>query len=96
MEDNFKLPNGVWHGDDGYYLVRCPKCHSENYALAVAEGICVWCGFNANKEYSEEFIKDGAKPQCENFEFCLKEGKESIEMGIRCKFWNGKSCDNKI
>ena len=30
-------------------LVKCPKCRKENYAMAVIDGICVWCGFNANK-----------------------------------------------
>lgn len=29
------------------YLVRCPVCHLENYALAVADGVCAWCGWRA-------------------------------------------------
>jgi ribosomal protein L37E len=37
-------------GKDGkILLIRCPKCHSENYAPAVATGKCAWCGFDANK-----------------------------------------------
>lgn len=31
---------------DDILLIRCPKCGRENYALAVAAGVCVWCGFN--------------------------------------------------
>lgn len=53
-KSNEKLPRGVWKDKDHYYLVRCPKCDRENYALAVAQGICCWCGFNANVEYSKE------------------------------------------
>ena len=45
---------------DTILLIRCPKCGRENYALAVAKGICVWCGFNGRellnqkKEYNEQ------------------------------------------
>ena len=31
-------------------LIRCPKCGKENYALAVATGICAWCKFDVNKK----------------------------------------------
>jgi hypothetical protein len=31
------------------YLVRCPKCKKENYALAVTSGTCCWCGFDINR-----------------------------------------------
>ena len=34
-------------------LIRCPKCHKENYALNVASGICTWCGFDINAEAKE-------------------------------------------
>jgi len=27
-------------------LIHCPKCKRENYAIAVASGTCVWCGFS--------------------------------------------------
>ena len=30
-------------------LERCPKCHKENYCLAVLAGACAWCGFDLNK-----------------------------------------------
>jgi hypothetical protein len=30
------------------YLVKCPECKAENYALAVANGICMWCGYDLN------------------------------------------------
>jgi len=30
-------------------LLKCPLCHNENYALNVMDGLCSWCGFNANK-----------------------------------------------
>lgn len=37
------------------FLERCPKCGRENYAPSVSHGVCVWCGYNANKD--SEFIK---------------------------------------
>lgn len=30
-------------------LIRCPRCGAENYAPAVATGICVWCNYDANE-----------------------------------------------
>lgn len=30
---------------DEILLIRCPECGRENYAPAVASGVCVWCGF---------------------------------------------------
>ncbi len=35
--------------EDEILLMRCPKCNKENYALAVADGICVWCGFDGRE-----------------------------------------------
>lgn len=32
-----------------WYLVRCHQCGKENYAMAVATGICAWCGYDDNK-----------------------------------------------
>lgn len=33
--------------DDGrFHIRRCPSCGKENYAMAVAEGPCCWCGYN--------------------------------------------------
>jgi ribosomal protein L37E len=31
---------------DEVLLMQCPKCKRENYALAVKDGVCCWCGFN--------------------------------------------------
>lgn len=44
-ECNFKLDDS-----DKYALVRCPKCHAENYAMNVLSGICTWCGFDINAD----------------------------------------------
>jgi ribosomal protein L37E len=38
------------------YMVRCPKCNKENYALNVASGECTWCGYVATQD-----DVDGAK-----------------------------------
>ena len=40
--------------DDRILLIRCPKCHRENWALEVISGRCAWCGYNAYRD--KEFI----------------------------------------
>lgn len=41
-----KAKDGVeWYTDGTILVLRCPKCKRENYALAVADGVCCWCGF---------------------------------------------------
>jgi ribosomal protein L37E len=44
-EANFKHDGKV-------FLVKCPQpsCARENYAFTVADGICAWCGYDANKD----------------------------------------------
>ena len=42
---NFKLDY-----TDKRALVRCPKCHAENYAPNVIDGVCAWCGFDINEK----------------------------------------------
>ena len=52
---------GISVEDDGHILLmRCPKCDRENYALAVADGVCCWCGYDANKD-------EALKQRVENF-----------------------------
>ena len=43
LDENFEA-------DGKTYLVRCPKCKRENYAMAVSSGVCCWCRYDANKE----------------------------------------------
>jgi len=43
-----KEPNFI--ADGKVYLVRCPECGLENWAMAVASGVCCWCGYDANEE----------------------------------------------
>ncbi len=33
--------------DNRLFMVRCPKCEKENWALAVANGECAWCFYKA-------------------------------------------------
>ena len=48
MKD-IKSKNGYSFESDGQrFLVRCHNCGRENYSVAVATGICVWCGYNDN------------------------------------------------
>lgn len=47
--------NGYSFFADGkWFMVRCHECERENYPLAVAAGVCYFCGFDANKKFSEE------------------------------------------
>ena len=48
----FKKENGE------FALIRCPKCHKENYALNVMSGICTWCGYDINKDKRNETSHD--------------------------------------
>ena len=51
LDENFMV-------DGKMYLVRCPKCHKENWSGAVSSGVCCWCGFDANpKEFKDEHLK---------------------------------------
>ena len=33
--------------EDEPYVVKCPSCRKENYAMSVSSGICAWCGWKA-------------------------------------------------
>lgn len=48
VEAEKKLEKNFIHNGK-VYLVRCPNCDKENYAMAVSSGVCAWCGFDANK-----------------------------------------------
>ncbi len=40
--------------DDGkFHIMRCPRCHKENYLMNVSQGDCAWCGFSLN-QYMEK------------------------------------------
>lgn len=53
--------------NDKILLIRCPKCHRENWALEVYSGRCAWCGHNAHedeglkKRMFEKTLKDNRK-----------------------------------
>lgn len=42
LEENFTVGGRT-------YLVRCPKCKRENYAMAVSSGVCAWCGYSPDE-----------------------------------------------
>jgi ribosomal protein L37E len=37
--------HGFYSSDGKPYLIRCPMCEHENHAMAVADGMCAWCGY---------------------------------------------------
>ncbi len=48
----------IFYGEDGKpFLVICPKCGKENWAMAVALGVCTWCGYSAPNLDKEEINK---------------------------------------
>lgn len=63
MSKLVKAKDGVeWYADGTILLIRCPQCKRENYALAVADGVCCWCG------YKPEPITQHKKSQCNHGE----------------------------
>jgi ribosomal protein L37E len=51
IEKNFYSKNGH------YFMVRCQKCETENYAMMVPSGQCAWCGYkhpDAKKEHVDK------------------------------------------
>lgn len=54
------MMGGNFKSGDKVFLVRCPKCGRENWAMAVSSGECCWCGYNANKdeEYKESLEEE--------------------------------------
>jgi ribosomal protein L37E len=32
------------------WILRCPECGRENYAMSVATGHCAWCGHTENEK----------------------------------------------
>jgi len=51
---NEEIPGTYIKPDGTLGLIRCPKCGEENYVMAVTFGICIWCGFDANKVVDDE------------------------------------------
>ena len=48
------LTHPNFYGKDGKpFLVRCPKCKCENWAISVAGGVCAWCGWKAKRKGKE-------------------------------------------
>ena len=46
MSKPVKVKAGVeWYADGTILIIRCPKCKRENSVLAVAVGVCCWCGY---------------------------------------------------
>jgi ribosomal protein L37E len=48
--------SNVWQSNHKIFMQRCPKCGRENWAPAVANGICAWCGYVATTKDIEEII----------------------------------------
>ena len=47
----------VFYGEDGHsFVVRCPECLRENYAMSVATGQCCWCGYIEPNKVSKNVI----------------------------------------
>lgn len=48
QRDNQRSYSNFTKKDGSKALVKCPKCHFENYAPNVLSGICSWCYFDIN------------------------------------------------
>lgn len=79
MDNNFLSTRGNFYDDDGKpYLVRCPKCHRENYLPAVASGQCVWCGYKA--EGLDENKKSQLKKCTKHKKLCNRHNRASTGL----------------
>jgi ribosomal protein L37E len=54
-----KVPKGTFWAEKAnkLYMVRCPECKNENWAMAVATGICAWCGYDCNSKNNKKVKK---------------------------------------
>ena len=43
-------PENFRDEDGKPFLVRCPACRKENWAMVVAGGVCAWCGWSEKQE----------------------------------------------
>ena len=53
MEEDYiigKKSYGFYGENGDIYLVRCPECKRENYAMAVSSGTCAWCGWDVKDD----------------------------------------------
>jgi predicted Zn-ribbon and HTH transcriptional regulator len=55
----FKYANDGTNSNNKLYLVRCPKCKSENYNLMVSSGVCGWCGYRATNNDVTDIVVEG-------------------------------------
>ena len=54
----FKEGKGTGYMDGSRIcMIRCFSCGKENFALAVADGVCAVCGYNPNA------LKEKAEPE---------------------------------
>jgi len=53
LEEKPVEPPNFRDEDGKLYVVRCPECKRENYALAVAGGRCCWCGWGESEKEEE-------------------------------------------
>lgn len=50
MSNNI-TPRGTYRDENGTLcIILCPKCHMENWAMAVATGQCCWCGYKEKED----------------------------------------------
>ena len=59
------LARGVeYYPEDGtLLLIRCPRCNKENYAMVVAKGVCVWCGFDGKVLLNDYYGDDDGRAE---------------------------------
>lgn len=51
-----------FRSDGKPFVVRCPRCHLENWGPAVASGMCAWCGWSEVIEAERRERGGNARP----------------------------------
>lgn len=54
MSEITELEHGNFISRNRVFLVKCPRCKTENYSLSVASGICAWCELDGNEYYKDK------------------------------------------
>lgn len=58
MKETFlDIPENFYDKKGNPFMVRCPVCAKENYAMSVASGQCCWCGYTEPKKKNEKTNK---------------------------------------
>ena len=86
---NLELGNFISKGQ--LYLIKCPKCKKENYAMNVSTGFCILCGLDGNEHYKAKFKFNNGNGAllCSKCSVIIKEGHQYTKEEKNAAYNNG-------